>query len=141
MAPDLFPDEVEVRVVEYAPGKFAPVVSRGGQWQFLGGRVFYSRETAESEAAGEVAFQKKFWADQLANRSNAAVVDGEHFRIGTRTSGTRGFGGQTFHLRDLATGEVTKCSDLWRQGLIPDFARSSFPDTHEFTAPDGEQVS
>jgi len=138
---DRFPDEVEARVVEYAPGKFAPVTKRGGKWEFRGGRVFNSHETATAAIPDEIAFQKKFWGEQLDNRTNAAVINGEHYRIGTervgRPADVRGFGGRTYHLRNLATGEVTTTSDLWWQGLIPNFALPQFPDSHEFvTAPE-----
>ena len=139
-----FRDDVEVRVVEYAPGKFAPVVSRGGKFEFRGGRVFNSHESAEAASADEVEFQRKFWGEQLDNRTNAAVINGGHYRIGTERAGRpdehRGFGGRTHHLRDLATGEVVTSSDLWWQGLVPDFARDALPDSHEFvtTAEAGE---
>lgn len=137
MSATTFPDLIECRVIEYAPGKFAPVVSKGGQWEFTGGRVYGSHEAASAAAVDEVNFAKQFWASQLENRSNAVVVGGVHYRLGSRggdvRADLRGSGGRTFHLRNLATGEVVTCSDLWYQGAIPDFARSAFPDTHEFT--------
>lgn len=128
--------EVEVRVIEYAPGKFAPVVARGGKWKFHGGIVYGSQEAAEAAGPGEVESLRKFWDEQLANRTNAVVVDGTHYRLGTRGQNVRadhrGFGGRTHHLRNLETGDVVTCSDLWYQGVIPDFARPNFPNTHEF---------
>ena len=131
-------DIIEYRVIEYAPGKFAPVVAKDGEWEFTGGRVFGSAESAALAAPDEIAFTKKFWDMQLADRSNAVVVGGVHYRLGsapdTRRPEFRGNYGRTFHLKSLATGEVIRCSDLWYQGGIPDFARPYFPDTHEFTA-------
>jgi len=130
------PDLIEHRVIEYAPGKFAPVVAKGGKWEFTGGRVYSSHESASFAAPEEVDFLRRFWGGQLADRSNAVVVDGEHFRIGSQSQAVRrdhrGFGGHTFHLRSLTTGDVTTCADLWRQGKIPDAYRPFFPDSHEF---------
>jgi hypothetical protein len=134
-----FPDLIESRVIEYAPGSFAPVVSRDGKWEFKGGRVYRSHEDASAAAVDEVNEAKKFWAMQLQNRSNAVVVGGVHYRLGSRGANVRadlrGSSGRTFHLRNLETGEMVTCSDLWFQGVIPDFARPAFADTHEFTSP------
>ena len=135
MSADLFPDIVEYRVVEYAPGKFAPVVAEDGEWKFTGGRVYSSPEAAAMGAEDEVAFLRKFWGQKAQDRpSNAAVADGRYYRMGSSTARAdlRGCAGRTFHLRNLSTGEVTTCSDLWVGGAIPDFARPAFPDTHEF---------
>ena len=135
MSAEVFPQEVEVRVIECEPGKFAPVVSRSGEWEFLGGRVFVTRESAEAAAPDEVAFQKNYWANQLDDRSNAAVIGGRHYRLGSRTEGSpssRGSYGLIFYVRRLDTGDASACSDLWVQGQIPDFALAHFPDTHEF---------
>ena len=136
---DPFPDEVESRVIEYAPGKYAPVVARGGKWEFRGGRVYASRESAEAASADEVAFQKRFWASQLEDRSNAVVIGGGHHRLGSQRperGNLRGVGGRTFRMRSLATGGTVECSDLWWQGIIPDFARAALPDTHEWVDAD-----
>ena len=133
---EAFPSVVEYRIVEYRPGWFAPVVARHGEFTFRGGRTFTTPEAAAQHAEEEVAFTKRFWAGQLRDRSNAAVVNGEHYRFSSQPptvrSDLRGCGGRTFHLRNLGTGEVTTSSDLWWQGVIPDFARPAFPDTHEF---------
>lgn len=133
---DMFPDLIEYRVVEYRKGCFAPVVARQGKWEFTGGRVYYSAESAAEAAAAEVDFLRRYWAEQLAERKGAVVIEGAHYRLGDRDSSSprssRGFGGRTFYMRDLSTGEITTCSDLWEQGRIPDFARPHFPDTHEW---------
>lgn len=128
--------EVVMQVVEFEPGKFAPVVARKGEFKFTGGIVYRSHEQAHINIPREAAMTREFWEMQLADRTNAVVVAGGHHRIGSRGAGVpsshRGFGGRTFRLRDLSTGEVTVCSDLWWQGEVPDFARPWFPDTHEF---------
>lgn len=130
------PESIEYRVIEIRPGLFAPVVARGGEWAWKGGRYFGSPERADQAAPGEVRNLRTFWWGQWADRVRAVVVDGGHYRLGTRSRDVpaqhRGSAGRSSRLRDLATGEVTECCDIWYQGVIPDFARPWLPDTHEF---------
>lgn len=125
-------EQPEVRVIEYAPGRFAPVVSKRGRFEFTGGRVYSTAAAAREAALAEVEETRRYWHAQLTNRERAVVVDGEHFRFGAGTGMARGYGGRRFRLRDLSTGEVTETHDLWRQGVIPDFLLADFPNTHEF---------
>lgn len=71
-----------------------------------------------------------FWEMQLADRSNAVVIDHTHYRVGSGNGD--GYGGRTFTLRDLATGAETTTNDLWYQGVIPPTFRDRLPATHEF---------
>jgi hypothetical protein len=82
----------------------------------------------------------RFWLEQIADRSRAVVIDGEHYRIeadhadGDTTFA--GYGGQRFVLEDLTTGERTATRNLWNQGTIPPAFRDRLPDSHRFVRAD-----
>jgi hypothetical protein len=124
------------RVIEYGD-KFVIAYPRKGVYEFTGGIVYRSQEAAETGLESDIAFHKKFWGDQLANRSNAVVADGTHYRVSARTPSNKshaGFGGREWKFRNLETGEVTTSDNVWFQGDIPDPFRFAFPDTHEVVA-------
>jgi hypothetical protein len=78
-----------------------------------------------------------FWLEQLADRSNAIIVDGEHYRVEDDIDGPfAGYGGRQFVLEDLATGERTTTRNLWNQGTIPPAFRDRLPNTHRFVHAD-----
>lgn len=96
-------------------------------------RVFSSIAEAEDHVEHELNFTVGFWSDQLSDRNRAVVCGGTHYRIGATTIAKpvhRGFGGSPFTFIDIATGDVTKSTNVWFQGVIPAFARRAFPDTH-----------
>lgn len=130
----------KAKVIEYrsygGSMKFVIAYPRGGEYKFTGGTVFDTREAAELALPRDLAFTENFWARQLAHSENAVVIDGKHYRTEPVPAGspahTRGFGGRVFKIRDMNTGEVTICGNLWFQGEIPDWARDVLVDTHEF---------
>ena len=71
-----------------------------------------------------------FWLDQLQNRSNAVVINGSHYRIGSTPYPAKGygFGGDEFRIK-LNTGEEIRTKDLWHQGEIPETMLHLFPNT------------
>lgn len=75
---------------------------------------------------------EEYWENQIADRRNAVVVNHVHHRIGRGNGG--GFGGRTFYLRNLESGEVVRTNDLWYQGVIPPIFREQLPNTHEFAS-------
>ena len=82
-----------------------------------------------------------YWLSQLRDRRQALVVNGVHYRIGSRngTSGPfKGFGGRMFEFEMLADGRRVTVDDLWFQGPIPPKYREQLPDTARFTHPDQE---
>jgi len=84
-----------------------------------------------------------YWDDQARDRSNALVINGQHYRIGRdngRTTQTafRGFGGRKFDIEYLAGGQRITVDDLWYQGPIPPVHRDRFPDNARFVDPGQE---
>jgi hypothetical protein len=81
-----------------------------------------------------------FWAEQLADRTNAVVIGGEHYRVNPDLSPSRrdgaGFGGALHCIRNLATGMVTETRNLWYQGIVPPKWREQMPDDAEFVTAD-----
>ena len=74
-----------------------------------------------------------FWNDQLQDRENAFVINGEHYRIGTATKPSRSNGmGGDFHRIKTFTGQVIDTVDLWHQGTVPEEFRSLLPDNAKF---------
>ncbi len=76
-----------------------------------------------------------FWAQQLADRSTAVVINHEHYRVrpdSGRPGPGDGFDGQMFRIRWLADGSVTETRNLWHQGIIPPSWRDRLPDNAEF---------
>ena len=71
-----------------------------------------------------------FWNEQLEDRSNAVVIGGTHYRIGSTPYPKKGygFGGDEFVIKLHATGEVIKTRDLWHQGDVPAEYREVLPD-------------
>jgi hypothetical protein len=100
--------------------------------QHTSSRVYRDAADAEAHVDEDLGFQVKYWTEQLDDREHAAVVDGVHYRMGTRTCAPqhRGFGGSPFIFKPLVgEGEIV-CSDTWYQGIIPVWARKAFPNTH-----------
>jgi hypothetical protein len=79
-----------------------------------------------------------YWNQQLSDRTRAVVIEGIHYRIGTRTGGgdMNGHGGRLFRIRYLDDGRVVETRDLWFQGPIPPMFRDRLPDTAEFVSED-----
>lgn len=77
-----------------------------------------------------------FWAEQIAGRSNAVVIDGDHYRIepepGPREPQMRGHSGRLFRIRFREDGRVVETRNLWHQGKIPPPWREQLPDNAEF---------
>lgn len=63
----------------------------------------------------------EFWNGQLADRRNACVIDGQHYRLGSGPKGGKfnGMGGQHTRVKIWSTGEVVETYDLWHQGTVP----------------------
>lgn len=92
----------------------------------------------------------EFWEMQLGDRSNALVINGKHYRIGSsngRTvAGFKGFGGRKFKIQMLpgplgygdTEMEPFDVDDLWFQGQIPPKWRDRLPDTARFVDPNEE---
>lgn len=85
----------------------------------------------------------KFWEMQLADRTNALVINGKHYRIGENNGRPardtfRGFGGRKFGVQKLDGTDPFDVDDLWFQGPVPPKHRDKFPDTARFTNPDEE---
>lgn len=84
----------------------------------------------------------EFWERQLADRTNALVINGKHYRIGTdngrASADFKGFGGRKFGVQRLDGSEPFDVDDLWFQGPIPPKWRQQLPDTARFTNPDEE---
>lgn len=75
-----------------------------------------------------------FWEEQLSDRTNAAVIDGHHYRVrGRENAYSKGFGGRRHTIRFFDGREVTT-TDLWYQGVIPPAFRDRLPDDAEFVA-------
>lgn len=76
-----------------------------------------------------------FWAEEYADRTGAVVVGNQHYRLGGSPPGTRkpfrGHEGRQFAFRDLVTGRITQCDDVWYRGIIPPVWRDRLPPTHE----------
>lgn len=73
-----------------------------------------------------------FWEDQLADRTNAFVINGEHYRTGKEyPQKGYGFGGEHYRIITLA-GQVIDTCDLWHQGTVPPEYRNQLPDNAKF---------
>jgi hypothetical protein len=74
-----------------------------------------------------------FWNSQLEDRSNAVVINRNHYRIGTATKPSRNNGmGGDFHRIKLFNGEVIDTVDLWHQGTVPAEYSEALPDNAKF---------
>lgn len=74
-----------------------------------------------------------FWNDQLQDRENAFVINGEHYRTGTATKPSRSNGmSGDFHRIKTFTGQVIDTVDLWHQGTVPETYRGVLQDTAKF---------
>lgn len=73
-----------------------------------------------------------FWNDQLKDRENAFVINGEHYRTGKPyPSKGYGFGGEHYRIKHLS-GKIIDTMDLWHQGTIPKQYRKFVPDNAKF---------
>lgn len=71
-----------------------------------------------------------YWERQLADRKDAVVIDGKHYRIGEERGpgeGFLGFGGRRFDIEFL-DGRETVTHNLWYQGPIPPKFLPRLPD-------------
>lgn len=78
-----------------------------------------------------------FWVKEHADRSNAVVIGGEHYRIQPDSRpGTPGYclgyGGALFRIRRHGSDEVIETRNLWHQGTVPPSWRDRLPDDAEF---------
>ena len=77
----------------------------------------------------------QFWADQMADREGAVVIDHCHYRIKPDIprgdGGFAGYGGRLHRIR-LASGDVIETRNLWYQGIVPPPWRERLPDDAEF---------
>lgn len=96
-------------------------------------RRYNTAEECLANVDDELTFIVKYWGEQLDDRERAIVADGTHYRINPVVYSNpvlNGFAGRTFRFKDLNTGEVIECGNTWYQGVIPEWARKAFPDTH-----------
>jgi hypothetical protein len=96
-------------------------------------RVYGSVAEAAQHLDEDLEFIVRYWKEQLEDRNRAVVCGGTHYRIGETTIANpvhRGFGGSPFTFVNISTGDITKSTNVWFQGVIPAFARHAFPDTH-----------
>lgn len=80
------------------------------------------------------ALNDDFWNSQLEDRSNAAVINGQHYRLGTAPKGGKhnGMGGQHTRIKLWSTGEILETYDLWHQGTIPAAYAEVLPNNASF---------
>ena len=135
------------RMSMFAPGEFSETPFGPG------GEVLYATQStykADSRQDGtddeyeiSVAVVKKinsndaYWRDQLADRSNAAVINGVHYRIGPPGGEFRGFGGREYDIEFLDGRKVTT-RNLWYQGPIPPKYLIQIPDNARWVHPEQE---
>jgi hypothetical protein len=82
-----------------------------------------------------------YWNQQLADRENAIVINGVHYRVGSRNrvqGPFKGFGGRRFDVQMLDGGAILHIDDLWHQGPIPPKFRELLPDNARWINPDQE---
>lgn len=74
-----------------------------------------------------------FWQDQLAQRTDAFVIKGEHYRIGSESDPKKfkGMGGAK-HIIQVKNGERIVTTNLWHQGTVPEEYREVLPDNASF---------
>lgn len=76
----------------------------------------------------------KFWEDQLSNRTNAVVIDGDHYRIGDENAPewSKGMGGDEFRILVHKTKKLIITTNLWHQGTIPEEYLKKLPNDASF---------
>ena len=74
-----------------------------------------------------------FWEDQLKSRTDAFVIKGEHYRIGSESDPKKfkGMGGAK-HIIQAKNGERIVTTNLWHQGTVPEEYRELLPDSASF---------
>lgn len=104
---------------------------------------FYARSGIEVSADGPwVDSRDSQWEKELADRSDAVVIGGEHYRIRPdlpeRDRDIAGFAGALHRIRFYSDPEkIIKTRNLWHQGTIPPAFRDRMPDTAEFVRGQG----
>lgn len=78
-----------------------------------------------------------FWLGELADRSHAVVIGGEHYRIRPdlpeRDRDCAGFAGRLHRIRFYSDPrKIIETRNLWHQGTIPPAFRDRLPDDAEF---------
>ena len=79
-------------------------------------------------------FQKNFWNEIVAEKEKHVFINGESYVIckADPKDVFRGFGGRTFNIQIIATGEIISTGNLWYQGEIPEEYRSILCDNARF---------
>lgn len=77
---------------------------------------------------------RKFWENQLTDRSDAYVINGNHYRVGEENvkQNMKGMGGSKFKIKVKATGEVIETTNLWHQGIVPAEMAGILPNDADF---------
>jgi len=91
----------------------------------------------------ENCFDCSFWLKKITmpedDKNRRVIVAGQHYMVGTNTSGPRGFGGSryTIHFND---GRTVETSNLWHQGEIPKQFKNRLPDNARFIPSKKEEI-
>jgi hypothetical protein len=103
------------------------------------GHLFPNRQPWQQEPVKVEAWPvlaEPFWDRQLADRSNAVVIDHTHYRVlPDGASGPRemsGFAGRLFRIRYLDDGRVVESRNVWFQGQVPPAYWDRIPDNAVF---------
>jgi len=101
----------------------------------------------QAKALDEIAkikeFDAYFWAEKVEWLNNGDIYDGckvaringEHYTIGSETSGMKGMGGRKYRIK-FNNGEVVETTNLWHQGDIPEQLKDILVDNAEFVIAD-----
>ena len=79
------------------------------------------------------ALTDKFWNDQMQNRDNAFIINGEQYRTGVEyPQKGYGMGGDHHRIEIFENGDWIDTKDLWHQGKIPAEYRGILQDNARF---------
>lgn len=87
-----------------------------------------------SDVEDFTGFTDDFWNNQLNDRDNAVVINGEHYRIGSAVYPAKGNGMDGTHhkIKLFNDGMTYDTADLWHQGTVPEEYRGILQDTAKF---------
>ena len=82
----------------------------------------------------DMALNDSFWNFQIEDRESAVVINGVHYRIGSKPYPQKGYGfdGEHYRIKMIETGAVIDTRDLWHQGTVPEEYRGILQDTAKF---------
>ena len=98
------------------------------------GKLFIKNHIPEAYLE-QNCFDCSFWLEKITmpeeDKNRRVIVAGQHYMVGTNTSGPRGFGGRRYiiHFND---GRTVETCNLWYQGEIPEKFRAWLPDNARF---------